>query len=63
MADAIEKGISYLTEDRKKEGLALGLSVEMNIMLGNYPDYAGAAGNVDENAAGSPVRNWWMRCE
>lgn len=48
VADAIEKGISYLTEDRKKEGLALGLSVEMNIMLGNYPDYAGAAGNVDE---------------
>ncbi len=48
VADAIEKGISYLTEDRKKEGLALGLSVEMNIMLSNYPDYAGVAGNVDE---------------
>lgn len=48
VADAIEKGISYLTEDRKKEGLALGLSVEMNIMLGNYPDYAGVVGNVDE---------------
>lgn len=48
VADAIGKGISYLTEDRKKEGLALGLSVEMNIMLGNYPDYSGVAGNVDE---------------
>jgi ribose transport system ATP-binding protein len=48
VADAIEKGISYLTEDRKKEGLALGLSVEMNIMLGNYPEYSGAVGNVNE---------------
>ncbi|WP_061708208.1 sugar ABC transporter ATP-binding protein [Pseudenterobacter timonensis] len=48
VADAIDKGISYLTEDRKKEGLALGLSVELNIMLGNYPAYSGAVGNVDE---------------
>ena len=45
--DAINKGISYLTEDRKKEGLALGLSVESNIMLGNYPEYADALGNVN----------------
>lgn len=45
--DAIQKGISYLTEDRKKEGLALGLSVERNIMLGNYPEYSDRYGNVD----------------
>lgn len=45
--DAIQQGISYLTEDRKKEGLALGLSVERNIMLGNYPEYSGRYGNVD----------------
>lgn len=47
IADAIAKGISYLTEDRKKEGLALGLSVESNIMLGNYPEYSDALGNVN----------------
>ena len=45
--DAIQQGISYLTEDRKKEGLALGLSVERNIMLGNYPEYSARYGNVD----------------
>lgn len=45
--DAIRQGISYLTEDRKKEGLALGLSVERNIMLGNYPEYSDRYGNVD----------------
>lgn len=45
--DAIQQGISYLTEDRKKEGLALGLSVERNIMMGNYPEYSDRYGNVD----------------
>ena len=40
ISDAIQQGISYLTEDRKKEGLALNLSVERNIMLGNYPEYS-----------------------
>ncbi|EOA2696901.1 sugar ABC transporter ATP-binding protein [Citrobacter freundii] len=45
--DAIQQGISYLTEDRKKEGLALGLSVERNIMLGNYPEYSDRYDNVD----------------
>jgi len=47
ISDAIAQGISYLTEDRKKEGLALNLSVERNIMLGNYPEYADRFGNVD----------------
>ncbi len=31
--DAMKKGIAYLTEDRKKDGLALGQSVEYNINL------------------------------
>lgn len=47
ISDAIQQGISYLTEDRKKEGLALNLSVERNIMLGNYPEYSERFGNVD----------------
>ncbi|KAA9002796.1 sugar ABC transporter ATP-binding protein [Affinibrenneria salicis] len=45
---AIEQGIGYLTEDRKKEGLALGLSVELNIMLGNFPEYSNRLGIVKE---------------
>ena len=47
ISDAIQQGISYLTEDRKKEGLALNLSVERNIMLGNYPEYSDRFGNLD----------------
>ncbi|MGG4891091.1 sugar ABC transporter ATP-binding protein [Escherichia coli] len=47
ISDAIQQGISYLTEDRKKEGLALNLSVERNIMLGNYPEYSERFGNID----------------
>lgn len=47
ISDAIQQGISYLTEDRKKEGLALNLSVERNIMLGNSPEYSDRFGNVD----------------
>lgn len=47
ISDAIQQEISYLTEDRKKEGLALNLSVERNIMLGNYPEYSDRFGNVD----------------
>ncbi|ADO49627.1 sugar ABC transporter ATP-binding protein [[Enterobacter] lignolyticus] len=50
VSDAISRGISYLTEDRKKEGLALGLSVEANIMLGNYPEFSTPLGNVNEKA-------------
>ncbi len=48
VSQAIEQGIGYLTEDRKKEGLALGLSVELNIMLGNFPAYSDKFGIVKE---------------
>ncbi len=33
--DAIQSGIAYLTEDRKKDGLMLSQSVEDNIMIAN----------------------------
>jgi len=36
--DAIKSGIGYLTEDRKRDGLALGLSVEENMVLANIPE-------------------------
>ena len=37
-SDAIKNGIGYLTEDRKKDGLALGLSLEDNVVLANIPE-------------------------
>ena len=33
--EAIKLGIAYLTEDRKKDGLFLNLSIEDNIMIAN----------------------------
>ena len=38
--DAIKEGIAYLTEDRKKDGLLLNLSVEDNIMVSNPSSYS-----------------------
>ncbi|WP_411679614.1 sugar ABC transporter ATP-binding protein [Clostridium thailandense] len=37
--DAIEYGISYLSEDRKKEGLILGMSVRENMTISNLKSY------------------------
>ncbi len=39
--DAIDHGIGYLTEDRKKNGLAMNLGVDQNITLANLPMMAG----------------------
>ena len=47
---AIEIGIGYLTEDRKKEGLALGLSVNVNTMLSSYKEFSNKCGIIDEQA-------------
>lgn len=38
---AIAAGIGYLTEDRKKDGLALTLGIDQNITLVNLPSVAG----------------------
>ncbi len=35
--DAIQAGIVYLTEDRKREGLAMDLGVDQNVTLANLP--------------------------
>jgi ribose transport system ATP-binding protein len=39
--NAIDQGIGYLTEDRKKNGLAMNLGVDQNITLANLPMMAG----------------------
>lgn len=37
--DAVSHGIGYLSEDRKRYGLALGMSVSNNIVMPNLEDY------------------------
>lgn len=45
--DAVRHGIGYLSEDRKRYGLALGLDVETNIVLGTLKKFLGRLGQVN----------------
>jgi len=47
--DAIANGIGYLSEDRKRYGLALGLSISSNVLLGNYDKFSNGI-FADDNA-------------
>ena len=45
--DAVRQGIGYLSEDRKRYGLALGMDVETNIVLATFRKFLRAFGRVD----------------
>jgi ribose transport system ATP-binding protein len=45
--DAVAAGIGYLSEDRKRYGLATGLDVESNMVLAALEKFVGGAGTVD----------------
>jgi ribose transport system ATP-binding protein len=45
--DAVKHGIGYLSEDRKRFGLALGMDVETNIVLAAFRKFLRALGWVD----------------
>lgn len=47
--DAISEGIGYLSEDRKRDGLALGLDVEDNIVLASLKDFSNKFGIVQRD--------------
>jgi len=38
--DAIRNGVAYLTEDRKKDGLFLNLSIKENVISANYEQFS-----------------------
>ncbi len=46
--DAIRHGIGYLTEDRKKDGLTLGLNVKDNITLASIKEFSVLFGHMDD---------------
>jgi ribose transport system ATP-binding protein len=46
--DAVRHGIGYLSEDRKRYGLATGLDVETNVVLATFKRFLGALGIVKE---------------
>jgi ribose transport system ATP-binding protein len=45
-ADAVRLGIGYLSEDRKRYGLALGMDVETNVVLASYRRFLRSLGQV-----------------
>lgn len=45
--DAVRHGIGYLSEDRKRYGLALGMDVESNIVLASFQKFLGLLGVVN----------------
>ncbi len=49
--DAVHYGIGYLSEDRKRYGLALGMDVKTNIVLAALDRYTNVAGTVDDAEA------------
>jgi ribose transport system ATP-binding protein len=45
--DAVRQGIGYLSEDRKRYGLALGMNVETNIVLAAFRKFLSAFGQIN----------------
>ncbi len=46
--DAVRNGIGYLSEDRKRYGLTLGMDVQFNIVLSAFNKFLGMLGMVDD---------------
>ena len=56
--DAVQHGIGYLSEDRKRYGLALGMVVESNIVLAAFQRFLGALGVVKSNKTGDTAKRY-----
>jgi ribose transport system ATP-binding protein len=57
-ADAIKYGISYLSEDRKKEGLLLQMSVAQNMTLANLKTYQKGLKKINRKAEINDVEEY-----
>ena len=55
---AVQQGIGYLSEDRKRYGLATGLDVEANIVLASYEKFLSAAGIVNASGMESTANHY-----
>lgn len=63
--DAVKKGIGYLSEDRKRYGLALGMDVETNIAMASFKKFTNVLGFVNirklRNNAEKYIKNLKIR--
>lgn len=56
--DAIKSGICYLPEDRKKEGLILGLSVAENMTIANIKSYENSIKSINKTDELKDVKDY-----
>ena len=56
--DAIRHGIGYLTEDRKRDGLTMGLNVKENIALASIKDFTKWGGRMDDGRIGEVSKEY-----
>ncbi len=56
--DAVRHGIAYLSEDRKRYGLTLGMDVEMNMVLAALRKFIGAIGWVKRDKTRSTAKRY-----
>ncbi|MFU0824940.1 sugar ABC transporter ATP-binding protein [Clostridium sp.] len=56
--DGIENGICYLSEDRKREGLILGMSVGENMTISNLKKYEGGLKKIDKKKERKDVEEY-----
>jgi ribose transport system ATP-binding protein len=55
-ADAVRHGIGYLSEDRKRFGLAIGMDVETNVVLASLQRFAGWLGRINSRLTRSAAQ-------
>ncbi|EOD01779.1 ribose ABC transporter ATP-binding protein RbsA [Caldisalinibacter kiritimatiensis] len=56
--DALKEGIAYVSEDRKSEGLILGLSVAENMSISSLKQLTGFLGKIDRNKEKKEVEGY-----
>lgn len=56
--DAVRHGLGYLSEDRKRYGLALGMDVETNIALASFKKFLGTIGWVNNAKIHSTAKHF-----
>jgi ribose transport system ATP-binding protein len=56
--DAVQHGMAYLSEDRKRYGLALGMDVETNVVLASFKKFVGPVGWVNTARTRVVARNF-----
>jgi ribose transport system ATP-binding protein len=57
-SDAVQQGIGYLSEDRKRYGLTLGMDVETNVVLAAYNKFLGFLGVVKQKLTSAAAEHY-----